>query len=376
MVRFGIVGCGNMGKGHAQSIWDGKVEGAILTAVCDTKQEALEWAKEKDANVKTYENVTAMFDSGEIDAVLIATPHYDHPIIAMEAMDKKIHVLTEKPAGVFTKNVREMNEKSETAGVVFGIMFNQRTTPIYRKMREMVQSGELGEIKRTSWLITDWYRPQAYYDEGGWRATWEGEGGGVLINQCPHNFDLWQWICGVPKRVTAFTHNGKWHDIEVEDDVTAYVEYENGATGIFVTSTADCPGTNRFEIIGDLGKIVCENNELVHYKLDVSEREFNRTNTVMFGAPKFTRSIVDCSEEATESDLPLGAPQDGGSQHVGVLNAFVQKINGEGELIADGVDGINGLAISNAIHLSSWLGKTVELPLDEDLYLAELQKKF
>lgn len=376
MIRFGIVGCGNMGKGHAQSMWDGKVKGAVLTAICDTNPKALEWAKEKDENVKTYDNVTAMFDSGEIDAVLIATPHYDHPIIAMEAMDKNIHVLTEKPAGVFTKNVRELNEKAKTSDVVFAIMFNQRTTPIYRKMREMVQNGELGTLKRTSWLVTDWYRPQAYYDEGGWRATWEGEGGGVLINQCPHNLDLWQWICGMPNRITAFTHNGKWHDIEVEDDVTAYVEYENGATGIFVTTTADCPGTNRFEIVGDLGKIVCENNELVHYKLDISEREFNKTNTVMFGSPTFTRHIIDCEEGFAESDLPLGAPQDGGSQHVGVLNAFVEKINGEGELIANGEEGINGLTISNAIHLSSWLGKTVELPLDEDLYVAELTKRF
>jgi len=376
MVRFGIVGCGTMGKGHAQSIWEGKVVGAVLTSVCDTDPKALEWAKEKDVNIKTFDHVTAMFDSGEIDVVLIATPHYDHPTIAMEAMEKGIHVMAEKPIGVFTKNVRELNERSKTAGVVFGIMYNQRTDPMYRKMRKMVQSGELGTLKRTSWIITDWYRPQAYYDTGGWRATWEGEGGGVLINQCPHNLDLWQWICGMPKRVTAFAHNGKWHDIEVEDDVTAYVEYENGATGTFITSTADFPGTNRFEIIGDLGKLVCENNELVHYKLDISEREFNRSNTEMFATPQSTRIVIDCLEEHAEINLPLGAPQNGGSQHIGVLNAFVQKINGEGELVANGEEGINGLTISNAIHLSAWLGKTVELPLDEDLYLTELKKKF
>jgi len=179
----------------------------------------------------------------------------------------------------------------------------------------------------------------------------------------------------MPKRVTAFAHNGKWHDIEVEDDVTAYVEYENGATGVFITSTADCPGTNRFEILGDLGKLVCENGELVHYKLDISEREFNRTNTEMFAAPRSTRIVVDCSESAVSgSNLPKGAPS-GGTQHVGVLNAFVQKINGEGELVANGEEGILGLTISNAIHLSSWLGKTVELPLDEDLFVEELNRK-
>ena len=361
MVRLGIVGVGHMGKGHAQSIWDGKVPGAVLTAVCDTDPKALAWAKEKDPNIKTFDSAKAMFDSGDIDAVIIATPHYDHPIIAMEAMAKKIHVLTEKPAGVFTKNVREMNEMAEKSGVVFGIMYQQRTIPMYRKMREMVQNGELGDIKRTSWLITDWYRPQAYYDNGGWRATWDGEGGGVLINQCPHNLDLWQWIVGMPKRITAFAHNGKWHDIEVEDDVTAYVEYDNGATGIFVTTTADCPGNNRFEVMGDLGKLVAEKGELVFYKLDKSEREFNRTNTEMFGSPKAERIVIEC---------PGDSPQ-----HPGVIADFVRKINGEGELVAEGIEGINGLTISNAMHLSSWLGKTVELPLDEDLFVAELEKK-
>jgi len=362
MVRLGIIGCGIMGKGHVNGIMEGKVPGAKVAAVCDTDPKALEWAKAKDANIHTFSTTAELFASGTVDAVMVSTPHYDHPTIAMEAMDAKIHVIIEKPAGVYTKAVREMNEKAKTAGVVFAIMYNQRTHPVYRKMREMVQNGELGELKRTSWLITDWYRPQAYYDGGGWRATWEGEGGGVLINQCPHNLDLWQWICGMPQRVTAFAHIGKWHDIEVEDDVTAYVEYENGATGIFVTTTADCPGNNRFEVLGDLGKLVCEHGKLVHYKLDVSEREFNKTNKEMFASPRAERIEIDCTGDYT--------------QHNGVLAAFVKNINGEGELYAKGEEGINGLTISNAMHLSSWLGKTVELPLDEDLFLKELQSRF
>jgi len=362
MVRLGIVGLGLMGYGHAYSILDGKVPGCELTAVCDINPKQFEKINADHPNVKTFDNSTDMLKSGVVDAILISTPHYGHPVIAMEAFKHKIHVMIEKPAGVFTKNVREMNAKAAASGVVFAVMYNQRTSPMFRKMRDMVANGELGELKRNSWIITDWYRPQAYYDAGGWRATWKGEGGGVLINQCPHNLDLWQWICGMPKRVTAFTHNGKWHNIEVEDDVTAYVEYENGATGIFVTTTADCPGTNRFEVMGDLGKLVCENDKLVHHKLEMSERTFNDTNTVMFASPKAERIVVDCPGDYTH--------------HPGVLAAFVKKIKGEGELIAPGEEGINGLMISNAIHLSSWLGKTVELPLDEDLFLAELEKRF
>jgi len=349
-----------MGKGHANSILEGKVPNSELTAVCDTDPAALAWAEER--NIKTFAKTSDLLASGTVDAVVIATPHYDHPIIAMEALDKNIHTMVEKPAGVYTKAVREMNAKAANSSAVFAIMYNQRTNPIYRKMREMIQNGELGALKRTSWLITDWYRSQAYYNGGGWRATWKGEGGGVLINQCPHNLDLWQWICGMPKKITAFTHNGKWHDIEVEDDVTAYVEYENGATGVFVTSTADCPGNNRFEVLGDLGKLVCENDQLIYHKLNISEREFNRTNTEMFAAPPAEKIILDCEGEY--------------SQHAGVLAAFVAKINGTGELFARGEEGINGLTISNAIHLSSWLGKTVELPLDEDLFLAELKKRW
>jgi len=317
---------------------------------------------EKNPNVKAFSDAVEMFESGTIDAVVIATPHYDHPLIAVEALKRGIHTLVEKPAGVYTKAVREMNDIAANANAVFAIMYNQRTSPMYKKMREIVASGELGPIKRTSWIVTDWYRPQAYYNAGGWRATWKGEGGGVLINQCPHNLDLWQWICGMPKSITAFAHNGKWHDIEVEDDVTAYVEYENGATGVFITSTADCPGNNRFEILGDLGKLVAEHGKLTYTKLDMGEREFNRVNDKMFASPNAERMTVDCPGEYP--------------QHVGVLCAFVDKITGKGDLIASGEEGINGLTISNAMHLSSWLGKTVQLPLDEDLYLAELKKRW
>jgi predicted dehydrogenase len=361
-VRIGIVGIGNMGSGHVNFIMDGKVPSCTLTAACDTNPAKLEWAKERAPGITLFADSTEMLDSGAIDAAVIATPHYSHPPIAIEAFKRHIHVMTEKPAGVYTKQVREMNAAAEKSGLVFGIMFNNRTDPTYRKMHDMVRGGELGALKRVSWLITDWYRSQAYYNSGGWRATWDGEGGGVLLNQCPHNLDLWQWICGMPEKVTAFCHEGKWHDIEVEDDVTAYVEYPGGATGIFVTTTADAPGDNRFEVMGDLGKLVYENGKLTHYKLKTSERQFNRENTVPFKAPEY-------------ETIPLSCPGDA-SHHAGVLQAFAEKIMGRGELYAVGEEGINGLTISNAMHLSSWLGKSVTLPLDEELFLTELQKKY
>lgn len=360
-VRFGIIGVGNMGTSHIKMHLEGKHKELRFTAIADIDPGRLEAAKALMPSLKTYDSAEALIDSGEVDVALIATPHYDHSPIAQYAFSKGVHVLTEKPAGVYTKQVREMNEAAAKTDLVFGIMYNQRTNCVYRKMRELVQSGELGEIRRVSWIITDWYRTQAYYNSGGWRATWKGEGGGVLLNQCPHNLDLWQWICGLPVKVKAFVHEGKWHDIEVEDDVTIYVEYANGATGTFITTTGDCPGTNRFEITLDGGKLVCEDNKLRLYKLNGKVSEHCATATEGFGW--IEGEWIDVETDGRNK------------QHSEVCNKFAAAILRGEELVAKGEEGIRGLSISNAAHLSAWLGKEVELPVDEDVYYAELQKK-
>ena len=361
-IRLGIIGIGGMGSGHALSIAEGKVPGIRLSAVADIRKERLKWAeKELPAGIKTYSDGREMIDSGECDAVLIATPHYYHPEFVIYALEHGLHALSEKPAGVYTKQVRRMNEAAEKSDKVFAIMFNQRTNCVYRKLHEMIESGELGAMKRVNWIITDWYRTQSYYDAAGWKATWDGEGGGVLLNQCPHQLDLLQWLCGMPSKVRAFCHEAKWHDIEVEDDVTAYLEFENGATGVFVTTTGDAPGTNRLELTFEMGKIVCENGKLIFDRLKENEREFCRTSENGFAKPE---------TEHTEIET------DGmNEQHIGVFKAFADRILNGGPLIADGREGINGLTLSNAMYLSSWLDKTVDIPFDEDLFLQELDKR-
>ena len=365
-VKIGIIGVGNMGSDHSKRIVNGDVPELKLVAVADRSQARRDWAKENlPEDVKIFNEGDELIDSGVCDAVLIAVPHYQHPTLAVRAFDKGLHVMCEKPAGVYTLAVREMNEAAKKSGKVFGMMFNQRTNCVYRKMHELVHSGELGAIKRVNWIITDWYRTQSYYDSGSWRATWDGEGGGVLLNQCPHNLDLIQWICGMPSRVRAFCHEGKWHDIEVEDDVTAYLEYPNGATGVFVTTTGDAPGTNRFEITLEMGKLVCvlsnEGTSLTLYKLAENEREFCRTCPQGFEKP-----AMEIIEVETDGQNP---------QHNGVLKAFAANILRGEPLVAGGEEGINGLTLSNAMHLSSWLDRTVELPLDEELFLSELNKR-
>ncbi len=368
-VRFGIIGVGNMGSAHAKNFLAGKVENGVLTAVCDQKQVKMDAiaAIEGGEKVAQFTDYKKMLASGLCDAVIVAVPHYFHPQLSIDALRAGLHVICEKPAGVYTKQVKEMNEVAKASGKLFTMMFNQRTNCVYRKMREMVMDGTLGEIKRINWIITTWYRSQSYYDSGDWRATWRGEGGGVLFNQCPHQLDLLQWITGMmPERVRAFCHFGKWHDIEVEDDVTAYLEFPNGATGVFVTSTGDTPGTNRFEILGNNGKLVCENiskheDKLTFTKLATPEREFNKTYQGGFGEPE--KEVIEIE---TDGENP---------QHLGILNNFANAILGIEPLFVDGTEGLRGVELMDSMLLSTWLDHAVTLPIDDDLYLAELNKR-
>lgn len=361
-VKLGIIGIGGMGTNHANSILEGKIPNMELTAVADVRQCRLEWAQENfPKTVSVFHDGKELIDSGVCDAVLIATPHYFHPEYVIYALEHGVHAISEKPAGVYTKQVREMNEVAEKSDKVFAIMLNQRTNCVYRKLYEMIHSGELGEMKRMNWIITDWYRTQSYYDAAGWKATWDGEGGGVLLNQCPHQLDLLQWLCGMPVRVRAFCHEAKWHNIEVEDDVTAYMEFANGATGVFVTSTADAPGTNRLELTFEMGRIICENGELIFDKLEENERTFCRTEKEGFKKPDMTKIVVETDGK--------------NEQHIGVLKAFADRILYGEALVAEGKEGIRGLMLSNAMYLSSWLDKTIELPFDEELFVKELEKR-
>ncbi|MBR6707586.1 MAG: Gfo/Idh/MocA family oxidoreductase [Clostridia bacterium] len=362
-IRLGIIGIGNIGTTHVARVTSGECPHIQLVAVADRRESRRQWAAEHIPGVSVFSDGADLIASRVCDSVLISVPHYQHPDLAILAMKAGQHVLVEKPAGVYTLQVREMIiEADRHPDLTFALMFNQRTNCLYRKMKEMIVSGELGEMKRMSWLITDWYRPQYYYDSGAWRATWSGEGGGVLLNQCPHQLDLLQWLCGMPVKVQAHMFNGKWHDIEVEDDVTAYLEFANGATGVFVTTTADAPGTNRLEITGTKGKLVCEDGRLTFWKLGIDEREYCSTSREAFGKPPCT--VIDVE---TDGKNP---------QHTGVLNAFAANILRGEPLVADGREGLNGLLLSNAMHLSAWLDSAVTLPFDEKLFYDLLMERF
>ena len=362
MVRFAVVGIGNMGSVHARKLFDKAVEGAELAAVCDISKERLDSAwKLYGDKIWYFSDYHELIRSKVADVLLIATPHYFHPVIAAEAFRNGWHVLTEKPAGVDTASVMKMNEAAKQSGTAFGIMFSQRTDPLYRTLRHYLSIGMLGDIKRFVWIISNWYRTQGYYDSAGWRATWKGEGGGVLINQCPHNLDLWQWMMGMPSTIDAHCIKGHFHRIAVEDDATIYADYPGGATAVFITSTGEYPGTNRIEISGTMGKAVAEDGRL---KLSLLHRDETLLRKEKYGF--VTDEKVTEIEQVFERDV---------NGHLKILQNFTNHILKGEELIAPGSEGIKSLSISNAAYLSSWLGRSVSLPVDEELFAREMKKQ-
>lgn len=364
-VRYGIIGLGNQGTNYAINLFEkGLIHNGVVSAMCDINPQKIERMKNSTKmNVAYFVDYKELIDSGLVDAILIETPHYIHPDIAIYALKRGINVICDKPAGVYTRQVLEMNKAAETSSACFTMMFNQRTNCLYRKMREMINNGAIGKFQRVTWIITDWFRTEYYYQTGSWRATWKGEGGGVLINQCPHQLDLIQWIINkTPIAVRGFCEYGKWHNIEVEDDVTAYLEYDDGASGVFITTTGETPGTNRLEISGTLGKLVCENDKLLFYKNGEDSLEYSKNVKESFSRPK-----IDLFEIETDNLNP---------QHAGIINNFTNYLLGKEELFVNGVEGINGVELMNAIELSGWLnGERVTIPVNMSLYEKELKKR-
>ena len=354
-IKVAVIGFGNMGTAHAACLAEGKIRGLELGAVCDIRPERLEESRRRFPAVPCYGDYRELLAAGAVQAAVVAVPHPLHREIASAALEAGLHTLVEKPIEISVTKARALTAVAQASGKVFAIMLNQRTNPIFRKARDIVQGGQLGELKRTIWIITNWYRTQHYYDSGSWRATWAGEGGGVLLNQAPHNLDLWQWICGMPVSVAARCEVAKYHHIEVEDEATLFTRYANGATGLFITSTGEFPGTNRLEISGELGKLVLEEGKLKWWKLQRNEKE--------------VRFSSDANFAKIDLDYTEFAPQEKETAHAGILQNFANAIL-EGEpLLSPGEDGINELTLSNAAYLSQWQNSApVALPLDGEAF--------
>ena len=413
-LQIGVVGFGNMGSKHAEHV--SELPSARLVAICDRNPARLEPGS-APADVARFTDFSTMLASTALDAVIIATPHYDHPDMCLAAFERGLHVLVEKPIAVQVKEAERMiagyrRAKQSKPNLVFASMFMQRTWGHWRAIKALIDSGALGALQRCTWLITDWFRTQQYYDSGEWRATWAGEGGGVLMNQSPHNLDLYQWLVGMPVRVHGFVHFGKHHRIEVEDEVTAYFEHANGAVGHFITTTGESPGTNRLEIVGDCGKLVyeagaepvpdaadpdlstplsapieMEGSQPLPTKLplpDASERgpgggvdSPQRQDLVFYRNARSSSDEIRLSSRGFDKVpyvrevLPYAPRQSHG--HEIIIENFVDAILQGAELIAPGEEGINMVMLNNAIMLSAHKRATVDLPIDGDEFEALLE---
>ena len=362
-INIGIVGIGNMGLAHVRHVL--ALPNTRLAAICDHSAQSLENCDAPD-EVARYSDYTRMLDECQLDGVIIATPHFDHLPMSLAAFQRGIHVLVEKPIAVHVQDAQRMIDgwraaQQQYPKLVFATMFMQRTWGFWRKIKAMLDAGELGALIRTSWIVTDWFRTQHYYDSGGWRATWRGEGGGVLMNQCPHNLDLYQWMVGLPARAQGFVSFGKHHRIEVEDEVTAYFEHANGMVGHFITTTGESPGSNRLEIVGEHGKLIYEHGELVFFRNAWSSRKQIAEAQAGFEAVPVTREVVDFERHGTHG-------------HEIIIDNFANAILRGEKLIAPAQEGLNSVALNNAIILSAHKGAPVELPLDGAEFVALLQQ--
>lgn len=357
MLRFGIVGFGLIGKTHTANLADGKIKDGQVVAVCNRRPPQVELPD----GVHYFDDVDAMLDADLVDAVIVATPHPSHVAIGEKVLERGLHLLVEKPLTATKLEAERLLAVPRREGQQFGVMFHLRTDPQMRRLRRLVRDGELGEFQRVNWTNTGWYRSEAYFDAGEWRGTWKHDGGGALMNQAMHNLDLLQWICGMPESLRADCSFGADHDIEVEDRVTAILEYSGGANGVFVTTTGEAPGVNRLEIAGTGGLAVLESGVLTVWRNEIDAREYSESTDNAFGSPPATQEALTADDEFTS--------------HVGVVNNFIEAVNGEAPLLADAGEGLHSVELANAMVYSAWTQAPVTLPLDSAAYQATLEEK-
>ncbi len=357
-IRYGVVGIGGMGANHAKKLQENKIENAILTAVADSNVEY----KNKYKNIPFFENIDNFFDNKIIDAAIIATPHKSHIDLAKKALENNINVIIEKPLAITSKKCREFINISQNYKAYFTVMLNQRTNPVYVKIKELIDGNELGKVHRFQWTITNWFRTNYYYKTSNWRAKWKSEGGGVLINQSIHQLDLCQWLFGMPDSVYTDLGLGRFHSIEVEDEVTSIFKYSNGLKGVFITTTGEAPGVNRLEIASDKGLITIQDNNVTWEKID-SSTDFIKNSKTLFDMPK-----------SEKINFNFKVDLDQHVEHQRLIQNFTNFLLGKENLYVNGKDGLDSVELINAMVLSGLEEKKINLPLDENRYEQKLEE--
>lgn len=352
-IKFGVIGIGGMGANHANLLLNNRIKNASLSAICDTN----EFFLKNFPDIPCYTNASEIFNKKIIDVAIISTPHGSHISLGKQALENHIDVIIEKPLAVTTRQCKDFINFAKKCTAKFGIMLNQRTNPAFIKLKEMINKGELGKIHRYQWTITDWFRTNYYYNISDWRATWRGEGGGVLMNQSIHQLDLCQWLFGMPDSLYTDMRLGHFHDIEVEDDVTSIMKYKDGLKGIFTTTTGESPGVNRLEIASDYGLVVFENNMINWKKVTDSTTNFIKNSNTLFDMPVVETFNFEFPNEEDEH-----------IEHSRIIQNFTNFLLGQEELYVPGDQGLNSVELINAMILSGLEEKEIKLPLNEKIY--------
>ena len=352
-VGVAVVGMGNIGSEHAKLIASDVTPSLDLVATCGRGDPFAD-------GIPHFETFSGLLDARVCDAIVIATPTMDHPQKALAALAAGYHVLVEKPVAMSVAQAQQVVD-SVPGDRVCAVMLNQRHHPVFAKIKNLLDSDAIGPITRYQWTMTAWYRPDVYYQVSRWRGTWPGEGGGLLINQCIHNLDVLQWWLGLPSSINAEVAFGKYHDIEVEDEVSARFKHPNGVTGTLVASSGEAPGINSLDIVGDRGMLRFDGDSLFIWQRAGSVARERAETRDMFDVPEFERQEVPIESVA--------------SQHAEIFNNFADAIREGAQLATPVAEGLGSLQLANGILLSSWQDKDISLPIDAVLYERELQDR-
>ena len=368
MVRIGLVGIGMIAENYIRLLHSGAVQGAQVTALASRNEAKLQAVVQQHAlsNVACFPTAEALVRSGCVDAIIICTPHFQHPALAITALHHGVHVLVEKPVAVFGDEAAQLVAESERhPHLVCCVAYCKRTAAPYQKVKALLDSGTLGTLKRALWQATNWYRTDAYHTSSPWRGTYQGEGGGILLNQASHQLDLYLWLCGVPTTAFGFCNKGVGRNIQVENDVTAYFTYPNGATGQFITSSHEYPGTNRLELSGDKAQLILDGEHTLTLRtLETPESVYTKTATAGFGNIPYQEEVFTFAPAAPDDNWRL------------LLQNFVDACAGTTAPLCSVQEAAQSIALINALYLSDWQGKPQPVPPDAAAFRTALEARF
>lgn len=366
MIRIGIAGIGFIAEEYIKLFTQGQIQGAEIRALSSRNYSHMEEIRAKyRLDAALFTDYDAMLSSGKIDMVMICTPHYFHPGMAVKAIEQGIHTMIEKPVGVYPEELDELAKcvKSHPE-TLSGVLYCRRTNPVFAKIKQLLADGTLGKLKRVTWIVTDMYRTQAYFDIAGWRGTYSGEGGGLLMNQVSHHIDLLVWLCGLPEAMQANCYTARERNIEVENEVSITMEYPGNAVGQFIASTRECPGSNRLELSGSRGQIILDNEkDLTLRILETDETQFNATTNIPF-------AFIPYKEEVFHFDMMYNPVL-----QAKIVNNFIASLTDGTPVTCPVEEAVRSQQFIQGAYLSSWQDKKLTLPVDGSAFTAELKKR-